>query len=214
MTDNRPLSPPAGPDAPGDALGDALAAAVRTGVPHGTAGERQALDAFRAARDSGALTAAPRRRDDWRPRHRRVRRPVRVAVGAVLASLTVGGVAVAAIGASSTATDRPDDRPRPGRTASAGVDADRAGADAPHGTATPSHPEQARDDEARCKSYEDGHGTQRVDRAAQGCETPSRTPAPAGQGPGDHTPPGDAAPAARTPAARATQGAADEHGKP
>ncbi|MYT68684.1 MULTISPECIES: hypothetical protein [unclassified Streptomyces] len=48
-------------------LGDALAAAVRAQQPAETAGERLALAAFRAARDAGALAAAPRRRDDWRP---------------------------------------------------------------------------------------------------------------------------------------------------
>ncbi|MER5947315.1 hypothetical protein ABT127_14710 [Streptomyces sp. NPDC001904] len=49
-------------------LGDALAAAVRPQQPSETAGERLALAAFRAARDAGAFAAAPRRRDDWRPR--------------------------------------------------------------------------------------------------------------------------------------------------
>ncbi|MFJ4711035.1 hypothetical protein [Streptomyces sp. NPDC088785] len=47
-------------------LGAALAAAVGPPQPSETAGERRALAAFRAARDAGALAAAPRRRDDWR----------------------------------------------------------------------------------------------------------------------------------------------------
>ncbi|MFD8200700.1 hypothetical protein ACFV2G_14210, partial [Streptomyces sp. NPDC059701] len=62
------------------------------------------MDAFRAARDAGAhraaRTARIRRRDDWRPRDpRRARRSLRVTLSVLLASLTLGGVAYAAIGA-------------------------------------------------------------------------------------------------------------------
>ncbi|MFZ3559431.1 MULTISPECIES: hypothetical protein [unclassified Streptomyces] len=57
-------SPPVDPDADGTAVGALLAGAV-AGTPDAD-GERKALAAYRAARDSGALTAPPRRRDDWR----------------------------------------------------------------------------------------------------------------------------------------------------
>ncbi|WP_425830337.1 hypothetical protein [Streptomyces fractus] len=49
----------------GALLGDAVRGA--TPPPGAAEGERRALAAYRAARASGALTAAPRRRDDWRP---------------------------------------------------------------------------------------------------------------------------------------------------
>ncbi|GAA2321577.1 hypothetical protein OKJ48_43170 [Streptomyces kunmingensis] len=70
MTENP--APPAGPVLvdPAD-LGALLAAAVRPGPD--AAGERQALAAFRAVRDAGALDGPVRRdgrvrrRDDWRP---------------------------------------------------------------------------------------------------------------------------------------------------
>ncbi|MFI5657280.1 hypothetical protein [Streptomyces sp. NPDC051684] len=62
MTANS--SPPVEPDADGTAVGALLAGAV-AGTPDAD-GERKALAAYRAARDSGALAAPPRRRDDWR----------------------------------------------------------------------------------------------------------------------------------------------------
>ncbi|MFE2845872.1 hypothetical protein ACFXKS_20335 [Streptomyces scopuliridis] len=76
-----------------------LAAAVRAQSP-AQEPQDQALAAFRAARDAGALTARTRRRDDWRPRRpgRFTARAWRVTAGALLGSLTLGGVAVATFG--------------------------------------------------------------------------------------------------------------------
>lgn len=87
MTANS--SPPVEPDDEADgaaraagrsSAGALLADAVRGGAqPEGAEGERRALAAYREARDTGALTAAPRRRDDWRPGRRWTGRAVRAA---------------------------------------------------------------------------------------------------------------------------------------
>ncbi|GAP52112.1 uncharacterized protein SAZU_6985, partial [Streptomyces azureus] len=61
--------------------------------------EQRAVAAFLAARDAGAHRARTRRRDDWRPRERRhPGRSLKATLSVLLASLTLGGVAVAAIG--------------------------------------------------------------------------------------------------------------------
>ncbi|MGD6743721.1 hypothetical protein ACOKM3_17960 [Streptomyces sp. BH106] len=88
MTANS--SPPVEPDGEADGAGRAadrpsvgalLGDAVRGGGPSpGAADERRALAAYREARDAGALTAAPRRRDDWRPGRRWTGWPVRAVV--------------------------------------------------------------------------------------------------------------------------------------
>ncbi|MFD7296559.1 hypothetical protein ACFV9W_24995 [Streptomyces sp. NPDC059897] len=87
MTANS--SPPVEPGDEADGAGRAagrpsagalLADAVRGGGrPPGAEDERRALAAYREARDAGALTAAPRRRDDWRPGRRWTGWPVRAA---------------------------------------------------------------------------------------------------------------------------------------
>lgn len=83
MTANS--SPPVEPDGEADGAGRAadrssvgarLGDAVRGGSP-GADGERRALAAYREAREAGALAAAPRRRDDWRPGRRWTGWPVR-----------------------------------------------------------------------------------------------------------------------------------------
>lgn len=83
-----------------------LAAALRD-ERVGAEGERRAVAAFRTARDAQPGRAArTRRRDDWRPRERcRARRSSRAALSVLLASLTLGGVAYAAIGGSGSAPD-------------------------------------------------------------------------------------------------------------
>ncbi|WNZ09076.1 hypothetical protein [Streptomyces sp. 11x1] len=87
-----------------------LAAAVRADAPADSAGEARAVAAFRAARESGGRTARTRRRDDWRPNaRRRVQLSVRTTLAVLLASLTLGGVAFAAIG-SAARGDKEADR--------------------------------------------------------------------------------------------------------
>ncbi|MFS4092449.1 hypothetical protein [Streptomyces sp. AF1A] len=144
------------------ALEAVLAAAMRAEDLDPQA-EQRALAAFRAARETGAHQSHARRRDDWRPSGMRLpRRSLKVTLGAVFASLAVGGVAVAAIGsvgspAGGGGADRGTTRPsahvsgRPGDTASS------ATGGRPRPTAGPA---RARDDEARCRAYEHvrGHG--------------------------------------------------------
>ncbi|MEU1163853.1 hypothetical protein ABZ372_25755, partial [Streptomyces sp. NPDC005921] len=122
----------AGAGAAGPALEVLLAAAIRGDAP-GTEGERQAVAAFRTARDAGAHRARTRRRDDWRPREqRRVRRSVKATLTMALASLTLGGVAVAAIGSVHSSGHGHDDGRRPGSVPSApGGSAGRPATDDP-----------------------------------------------------------------------------------
>ncbi|KUN79853.1 hypothetical protein AQJ66_27270 [Streptomyces bungoensis] len=144
------------------ALETFLSAALRTETLDPRA-EQRAVAAFRAARDTGAHRAHARRRDDWRaPGRRRPRRSLKMTFGAVFASLTLGGVAVAAIGSVGPShggggADRDTTHPsalaphRPGAAASPA----HSGATEPTGG-----PAAARDTEAHCRAYEQvgGHG--------------------------------------------------------
>ncbi|MFJ3796850.1 hypothetical protein ACIPSJ_11220 [Streptomyces sp. NPDC090088] len=148
----------AGAGAAGPALEVLLAAAIRGDAP-GTEGERQAVAAFRTARDAGAHRARTRRRDDWRPREqRRVRRSVKATLTMALASLTLGGVAVAAIGSVHSSGHGHDDGRRPGSAPSApGGSVGRPATDDPGtpGRTGPSgRPVTAQDTEAHCRAYE------------------------------------------------------------
>ncbi|KPI07877.1 hypothetical protein OK006_5843 [Actinobacteria bacterium OK006] len=161
----RTLAPQA-PASEGPALEALLAAAVR-GRADDAEAEAQAVAAFRAARDSGAHAASTRRRDDWRPREqRRVGRSLKATLAVLLASVTLGGVAVAAIGSSSG--DDSEDRGRagnrptssaPDRSASRAARPDAPEAPDPSAPGTsaqadPSgHPTQAQDTEAHCRAY-------------------------------------------------------------
>ncbi|MFF3450339.1 hypothetical protein ACFYXJ_24735 [Streptomyces sp. NPDC002667] len=156
------VAPAAGPGDGRPPLERLLAAAMR-GRVEDRAAETQAVAAFRAARDSGAHTARTRRRDDWRPgEERRPNRSLRAAFAVLLAGLTLGGVAFAAIGpiTHDTTGHRDAAVPRP-----SGSTADRLpgpvpsavpGASAP-GTPAPAgpvgRPPRARDTEAHCRAY-------------------------------------------------------------
>ncbi|MFF0220756.1 hypothetical protein [Streptomyces sp. NPDC004629] len=75
--------------------------------------ERRAVAAFRAARDTGAHRARTRRRDDWRPgAPRRARFSVKATLSVFLASVALGGLAVAAI--ASAGSPAPHGEPGPG----------------------------------------------------------------------------------------------------
>ncbi|MDQ1026610.1 hypothetical protein QF035_004192 [Streptomyces umbrinus] len=139
-------------------LGELLAAAVRGDAVDADA-ERRVLAAFRAARDEGAHRAATRnrRRDDWRP-ERRGGRPVRATLVALVASLTLGGVAVAAIGSGSGGTrDEGAERGGPLPTSSAPTGPAVAAPD-PSAPAQADRgfrrPPSARDIEAHCRAYD------------------------------------------------------------
>ncbi|MGW5280935.1 hypothetical protein ACWERI_16045 [Streptomyces collinus] len=147
-----------------------FAAALRPDACDAGAEER-AVAAFRTARDSGALGSRTRRRDDWRPRTRWFGRlSPKAALSVLVASLTMGGVAFAAIGSAGSGEQGGDRHPaRP----SAGAP-QRPGA-APHASAsgTPSarrdHPATAKDTLAHCRAYEHvkGHGKALASTARQ-----------------------------------------------
>ncbi|MFB9505888.1 hypothetical protein ACFFS2_11620 [Streptomyces aurantiacus] len=166
---------PSGDPSPGfrPDVGAALAAAVRGGAVDPDA-EKRALAAFRQARDEGAHgEARTRRRDDWRPDgERRGGWSLRTTLIALAASVTLGGVAVAAIGSGSGTPDEEGerDRPRPSSTAPAeiGTDAGAPGASGPAGSAGPGRtdgsdgssdgssgrPSTAQDTAAHCRAYD------------------------------------------------------------
>ncbi|MFC9282875.1 hypothetical protein [Streptomyces collinus] len=131
-----------------------FAAALRPDVSDAGAEER-AVGAFRTARDSGAHLTRTRRRDDWRPRARRFGRlSPKAALSVFVASLTMGGVAFAAIGSAGSGGHGGDRHPaRPSAAAS-----QRPGA-APHAPASgtpsarPNHPATAKDTLAHCRAY-------------------------------------------------------------
>ena len=146
-----------------------LAAALRAGALD-VDGEARAVAAFRAARDQGAYAAhaaRTRRRDDWRPRQPKAKRSLRTTFAVLAASVTLGGVAVAAIGSSSDGNGNGDDqgRPRPSSSApdhsapgagnSAAPGTSAPGESGTTGSADPSaRPSQAQDTEAHCRAYE------------------------------------------------------------
>ncbi|MFI9823023.1 hypothetical protein ACIHFC_21480 [Streptomyces sp. NPDC052013] len=167
------------------ALEERLAAALRRAAEsEATEAEQRALAAFRTARDSGAHRARTRRRDDWRPRERRLpSHSVKALLGVLLAGLTLSGVAVAGIGTPGSATDAPDDRDRTGTSPTpSGPSAGRpsaTGPAAPGASAPPDRPDAAQDTEAHCRAYEqvggrgkalDATAWQRLTQAAGGEE--------------------------------------------
>ncbi|MFC7897871.1 hypothetical protein [Streptomyces sp. NPDC057381] len=155
-----------------------LAAALRRGHADDE-GERRAVAAFRTAREAEPDRAVrARRRDDWRPRERRrAGRPLKTALSVLLASLTLGGVAYAAIGAGGSAADgaRPD-APRPSATTETGGGGEGAGAGngtevrpvptprpastAPDASVPSGRPASAGESEAACRAFRrlDGRG--------------------------------------------------------
>lgn len=84
---------------------EVLGEAVRPGTID-TDAEHRAVAAFRSARDEGDHRARTRRRDDWRPNARsRALVSLRAAVGAVLASVLLGGGALTTMNTSSRTQD-------------------------------------------------------------------------------------------------------------
>ncbi|MET9515922.1 hypothetical protein [Streptomyces sp. NPDC002994] len=167
---------------------EALLAAVRRSAPRpGEPDAQAALAAYREARDSG-VHAGPgrwwqaRRRDDWRPSRRwRGVLPVRAAFASAAATVTLGGVALAAGtgaipapfgigdgaagggGAAAVATGTHSSAPAtPGAArGSAPGAAEEGAARLPSADVTrsgPARPAQARDDVAHCVAYLVSHG--------------------------------------------------------
>ncbi|MET8176719.1 hypothetical protein [Streptomyces clavifer] len=114
---------------------EALADAVRGRGGAGREGEARALAAFRASRDAGthARTRRRRRRDDWRPAvgFRRAGTRWRTALGSLVATTVLGGVAMAA-GVVPVPFERRND-PGPAPT----VDAPRSPGDNPAAVPAP-----------------------------------------------------------------------------
>ncbi|MFD5479590.1 hypothetical protein [Streptomyces hawaiiensis] len=137
-----------------------VASLIRDGVD--AEAEQRAVAAFRAARDAGALRARPRRRDDWRARERRhLGRSLKTTLSVLLASLTLGGVAVAAIGVAGSPGEGREDAPeRPPAPSSAPRDPAGQPPRESHSPGTgsaPAHPDRpgpAQDTEAHCRAYE------------------------------------------------------------
>ncbi|MFE7892859.1 hypothetical protein [Streptomyces sp. NPDC057412] len=149
------------PSAPQAVLDDAalealLSAAVLRGHRPDAVGEQRAVAAFRAARAEGAHRARTRRRDDWRPRERRrLAMSARATLSLLLAGLTLGGVAVAAINSSGPAEAPEERRTSPSESASRPPAASSARPSAPPSAAprTTARPGTARDLEAKCRAY-------------------------------------------------------------
>ncbi|MEU0422823.1 hypothetical protein ABZ235_04270 [Streptomyces canus] len=139
-------------DGPLEAL---FAAALRGEKSDGEA-ELRAVAAFRAARDTGAHRARTRRRDDWRPRAQRRRaRSLKATLSVLLASLTLGGVAYAAIGSAGGgeakgAAGGKDVRP----SVSASTPAESHSSVRPTASAPAERPPTAKDTLAHCRAYE------------------------------------------------------------
>ncbi|MEU0445197.1 hypothetical protein [Streptomyces tendae] len=172
------------PAAPGGVPGaEALLASALRAQDADTEGERRALAAFRAARDAEPARAArTRRRDDWRPRDgQHPGRTLKTALSVLLASLTLGGVAYAAMGGGgSAAADSGPDRTRPpaasddaparpvasppgttpgpgspdSATTPPGASASSEASAPSRGSTPPDHPGAGRDTEAHCRAYE------------------------------------------------------------
>jgi hypothetical protein len=120
--------------------------------------EQQAIAAFRAARDAGVHAGArTRRQDDWRPRRTPTRRSVKTTVAVFLASLTLGGAAMAAIGSPGSSGKPHNDGPghgNPSATVAQAPPASAAATPSKPGTApSKSRPLTAKDIEAHCRAY-------------------------------------------------------------
>ncbi|MFG2128072.1 hypothetical protein ACGFNV_09750 [Streptomyces sp. NPDC048751] len=142
-----------------DAAGvEALLAAAMRGNGVDTEAEQRAVAAFRAARDSGEHRARTRRRDDWRPREQRGgARSVKATLSVLVASLTLGGVAFAAIGTGGSSDHGAGDgRGRAEQTADTpgGSGGRPTATSSPVGSGRPDHPVTAQDTEAHCRAYE------------------------------------------------------------
>ncbi|MET9849912.1 hypothetical protein, partial [Streptomyces ossamyceticus] len=150
------------PPADASSVGLLLAVAVRGRPEVDSAGEARALAAFRAARELGPRTTRTRRRDDWRPNpRRRVQLSVRTTLAVLLSSLTLGGVAFAAIGSAT----RHDAAAGPGRAEDGRTGTSHSAPTAPGTSGTPGagsstgdRPANARDTEAQCRAYEKTEG--------------------------------------------------------
>ncbi|MFD9097144.1 hypothetical protein [Streptomyces collinus] len=152
---------PPGGETAGTEFEARFAAALRPDASD-TGAEERAVAAFRTALDSGAHRTRTRRRDDWRPRTRRFGRlSPKAALSVLVASLTMGGVAFAAIGSAGSGEHGGDRHPaRPSAGASQRPGAASHAPASGTSSARPDHPATAEDTLAHCRAYEhvEGHG--------------------------------------------------------
>ncbi|MET7292090.1 hypothetical protein ABZS79_08090 [Streptomyces griseoloalbus] len=134
------------------------AALIRDGVDADA--EQRAVAAFLAARETGALRARTRRRDDWRARRRRLgSHSLKATLSMVFAGLTLSGVAVAGIGAVGSSSDGPADEGKPSGAPSRSTAPSLTEPTGPgDGSGRPDHPGTAGDTEAHCRAYEQVEG--------------------------------------------------------
>ncbi|MCL7381961.1 hypothetical protein [Streptomyces sp. 35G-GA-8] len=153
-------------EAEGDVLEPLLARALIEDDTTAEA-EQRATAAFRAARDAGTHEDARTRRwDDWRPRkHGGTRRSLKATIALLVTGLTLGGVAVAGVGAGSDApaADRKDkvrerQRPSPSAPKRSTAEPDATKSGAPRASADSGRPATAKDTEAHCRAYESVRG--------------------------------------------------------
>ncbi|GAA5021722.1 hypothetical protein [Streptomyces siamensis] len=160
----------------GPGLETALATALRGAVDQEA--EQRAVTAFRVARDAGAHTVRTRRRDDWSVGEEpRAGRPVRTTLAVLLAGLSLGGVAVAAVGSVGSPSHGTGDSQagKPPTGASSVPDDKNSGT-----SGQADRPDTAQDTEAHCRAYQQvvgrGHtlnstAWQRLVTAAGGADT-------------------------------------------
>ncbi|MGR4880794.1 hypothetical protein ACIPUC_15515 [Streptomyces sp. LARHCF249] len=129
-------------------------------------GAARAVAAFRVARDEGLhASARTRRRDDWRPAaERRMGRSLKTALASLLASVTLGGVAIAAGALPAPFREAPAPEPKPRRSTSVPQPPQEpAGSPVPatppldqetRPARRPAKPATAQDHEALCGAYE------------------------------------------------------------
>ena len=150
-------------------LDELLAAAARP-APVAPDAADNALAAFRAARDEGALDLPSRPADDWRPAEPRKRiRWVKAGVGTLFAGVMLGGVAMAAgaIPAPFGESPPPSPTPHPAPSAVPSAPAQHSAtaaptAGAPAGMPSPEaeedRPPTAQDERAHCRAYKAAEG--------------------------------------------------------
>ncbi|MFJ8051590.1 hypothetical protein [Streptomyces luteogriseus] len=134
-----------------------VASLIRDGVD--AEAEQRAVAAFRAARDAGALRTRTRRLDDWRARERRrLGRSLKTTLSVLLASLTLGGVAVAAIGVAGSpedgTKDAPERKPAPSSAPRDPSEQPSRDSHSPGPGSSTDRPAPAQDTEAHCRAYE------------------------------------------------------------
>lgn len=149
------------------ALEDALRTALTEGGAHPEV-DPAALAAFRATRDAGMLAGAPtRRRDDWTPAtgRRPRRRSLRTLLAGLLASLALGGVALA----SGDLPGRLGDGPAPTPEAEPGSSAPRRTSERPTSRPPrPAPPEPTLPDPDAHRAERDGNTRGRGNGQARG----------------------------------------------